>query len=272
MAVKRRRKRNERPKQRIARKPPNSPSLRFTPTAWAKLLFWRDLGTTEIGGFGISAAHDLLLIEDVRLVKQSCTAVTVQFDDGAVADFFDEQVDAGRQPEQFSRIWIHTHPGNCPLASRVDEATFARVFGAYYWSIMAIVARGGETYARLQFRVGPGGAWEIPVEVDFAQPFAAADQAAWKRDYDTLVEAEPEFDLGGDFWSRTPPGDWPFHFEEWEDAYDGAFGLRSLRSTERTGADGAPTEYLGDGDWLRFDRPPSGIAVDGAGHPEAAVD
>lgn len=63
---------------------------------------------------------------------------------------------------------------------------------------MAIVARGGAAYARLQFRVGPGGAWEIPVEIDFAQPFAAADQAAWKRNYDALVEAEPEFDPGGD--------------------------------------------------------------------------
>ncbi len=84
------------------------PQLRFTPTAWAKLLFWRDLGTTEIGGFGISAAVDPLLIEDVRLVRQVCTAVTVKFDDGAVADFFDEQVDVGLPPDRFSRVWIHT--------------------------------------------------------------------------------------------------------------------------------------------------------------------
>ena len=272
MPVKQRRKRNERPTQKMPRKPPTSPSLRFTPTAWAKLLFWRDLGTTEIGGFGISDPADPLLIEDVRLVKQSCTAVTVQFDDGAVADFFDEQVDAGRQPEKFSRIWIHTHPGHSAVPSRVDEATFARVFGAYYWSIMAIVARGGAAYARLQFRVGPGGAWEIPVEVDFAQPFAAADQSAWKQDYDALVDAEPEFDPGGDFWSRTPPGDWPFHLEEWEDAYDGAFGLRSLRSTERLGADGAPAEYLGDGDRLRLDRQASSAATDGAGDTEVTID
>ena len=270
MPVKQRRKRNER--QRNVKQPPTSQSLRFTPTAWAKLLFWRDLGTTEIGGFGISDPADPLLIEDVRLVKQSCTAVTVQFDDGAVADFFDEQVDAGRQPEQFSRIWIHTHPGHSAAPSRVDEATFARVFGAYYWSVMAIVARGGATYACLQYRIGPGGDWEIPVEVDFAQPFAAADHAAWKRDYDSLVESEPEFDVGGDFWSRTPPGDWPFHFEEWEEAYDGAFGVRSLRSTERPGADRMPAEYLGDGDRLRLDRPPSCPATDGAGDPETAVD
>ena len=28
------------------------PTLRFTPTAWAKLLFLGDRGPTEIGGFG----------------------------------------------------------------------------------------------------------------------------------------------------------------------------------------------------------------------------
>ena len=30
-----------------------SPTLRFSPYAWAKLLFLRDLGETEVGGFGI---------------------------------------------------------------------------------------------------------------------------------------------------------------------------------------------------------------------------
>ncbi|MBN8625679.1 MAG: hypothetical protein J0M17_09330 [Planctomycetes bacterium] len=44
----------------------------------------------------------------MRLVRQTCSAVTVKFDDIAVADFFDEQVDLGLAPERFSRVWIHT--------------------------------------------------------------------------------------------------------------------------------------------------------------------
>ena len=32
-----------------------TPVLRFSPTAWAKLLFLRDYGETEVGGFGIAA-------------------------------------------------------------------------------------------------------------------------------------------------------------------------------------------------------------------------
>ena len=86
---------------------PEIPLLRFTPYAWAKLLFLRDLGDSEVGGFGISAADDLLLVEDIQLIKQQCTSVTVKFNDESVADFFDEQVDQGRkckqQPENVAR-------------------------------------------------------------------------------------------------------------------------------------------------------------------------
>ena len=74
------------------------PRLRFSATAWAKLLFLRDRGPTEVGGFGITPASDLLYVEDIRLVRQTCTAVSVAFDDTAVAEFFDDQVDAGRHP------------------------------------------------------------------------------------------------------------------------------------------------------------------------------
>ena len=34
------------------------PPLRFSPTAWAKLVYLRDAGPTEIGGFGITLLRD----------------------------------------------------------------------------------------------------------------------------------------------------------------------------------------------------------------------
>ncbi len=70
--------------------PTQRPTLRFTPTAWAKIRTLRDLGPTEVGGFGISSPDDLLLIDDIRLVHQQCGPLSVAFDDHAVADFFDE--------------------------------------------------------------------------------------------------------------------------------------------------------------------------------------
>ncbi len=164
-------------------------TLRFTPTAWAKLLFLRDLGHTEVGGFGISAANDLLLVTDFVLVPQVCTVVTVAFDDVAVADYFDQQLELGRRLEQVGRIWIHTHPGDSAQPSSVDEETFARVFGRTDWAVMAIVACGGQSSARLRFQAGPGGALRLPIEVDFQIPFAATDHAAWTEEYDRCVQA-----------------------------------------------------------------------------------
>jgi proteasome lid subunit RPN8/RPN11 len=164
--------------------------LRLTPYAWAKLLYLRDLGPTEVGGFGISSRDDLLLIEDVILAKQLCTEVTVKFDDEAVADYFDTQVDLGLLPERFGRIWIHTHPGSSPLPSNTDEATFERCFGTAAWAVMFIVARGGQTYARLRFSAGPGGELVVPVEVDFRQSFSGSDKAAWDMEYDQSVRQE----------------------------------------------------------------------------------
>ena len=153
-------------------------------------MFLRDYGETEVGGFGIAASDDLLFVEDVQLVKQTCSWAHVAFNDESVADFFDTQVDQGRKPEQFGRLWLHTHPGDCPQPSLTDEQTFDRVFGRADWAVMFIVAREGQTYARLRFNVGPGGAIEIPVEVDYCLPFSGSDQDVWEQEYLANVRQE----------------------------------------------------------------------------------
>ena len=169
---------------------PGRPRLRFTPYAWAKLVWFRDHGDTEIGGFGITPGDDLLLIEDFVPIRQRVTAVSVEFDDAAVADFFDQQVDAGRQPEQFARTWLHSHPGESAEPSFIDEQTFQRVFGRCDWAIMAIVGRGGQTYGRLRFGVGPTAEGKVHIEVDYGVPFAGSDHTAWKAEYEAKVHRE----------------------------------------------------------------------------------
>jgi len=191
--------------------PPSDPVLRFTPTAWAKLQYFCHRGDTEIGGFSIASADDLLLIRDFITVKQSVSVVSVCFDDEAVADFFDAQVDAGRRPEQFARTWVHTHPGHSPDPSATDEETFERVFGGCEWAIMAILARGGQTYARLRFNTGPGGQLLIPVMVDYSAAFGASDHEAWEEEYQANIHPEPS----GALYSGA-----------WED--DDAFGAREI--------------------------------------------
>jgi proteasome lid subunit RPN8/RPN11 len=158
-------------------------ALTFSPPAWAKLIYLRDRGDTEVGGFAITADDNPLHVTDVQLVRQTCTYVTVAFDDESVADFIDRQVDAGLTLSQCMRIWVHTHPGESAQPSSTDEQTFGRVFGSCEWAVMFIVAEGGETYARLRFNVGPGGEVKLPIAIDYAEEFEGSDWDAWEAEY-----------------------------------------------------------------------------------------
>lgn len=145
-----------------------------------------------MGGFGIAPSEDLLFVEEVQLVGQVCTWSSVEFDDAGVADYFDQQVEQGVSPEQCGRLWIHTHPGSSAMPSNTDETTFARVFGRNTWAVMFILAQNGSTYARLRFSAGPGGSIELPVSVDYAQPFPATEHGLWLDEYRACVRpAEP---------------------------------------------------------------------------------
>jgi proteasome lid subunit RPN8/RPN11 len=205
--------------------------LTFSPLAWLKLQFLCHAGPTEVACFGLAAEVDPLRLEDVLVVRQRATPVSVAFDDEAVADLFDQMVDAGIAPERFARIWLHTHPGASVEPSGTDEETFHRVFGGCDWAVMAILGRTGNTYARLRFNTGPGGSLNLPVKVDWTDwprvaPVLAERVTDWEREYHERVVAEAwgwpeEFVRNGDdpsvafllgdpddpFWQNFHPGD-----------------------------------------------------------------
>ena len=163
-------------------------ALTFSALAWLKFQFLCHAGPTEVGGFALSHADEPLFIEDVLIVRQRCTFVSVAFEDAAVADLFDEMADAGIPPNRFARIWLHTHPGASVEPSSVDETTFARVFGTCDWSVMAILGRTGRMSARLQFTTGPGAAITLPTRVDWSDwPDLAGSLVErveeWRQDY-----------------------------------------------------------------------------------------
>jgi hypothetical protein len=131
-------------------------------------------------------------VEEFVLVRQHCTAVSVVFDDAAVADYFDQQVDRGLTPDRFARIWIHTHPGASATPSAVDEATFRGPFRSPDWAVMAILARGGACSARLRCQTGLRIQVPLQVAIDDRPPFPAADAAEWQAEYDRcVVDARP---------------------------------------------------------------------------------
>lgn len=146
--------------------------LAFTSYAYMKLVTLRDLGPTEVGGFGITDPDNplgdhVLLIRDLYIPKQRCSAVTVQFDDDGLQDMTEELTDLGYQMRDFFRVWIHTHPGDDPNPSGQDEETFEEVFGDCDWAVMYILARGGDEYARIRFNAGPGAQGKLEPYVSF---------------------------------------------------------------------------------------------------------
>lgn len=186
---------NQLPRRRI------NPCLIFSPLAWLKLQYFCHLGETEIGGFGVSSERDLLYVEDFVTVRQSVTPVTVRFDDAAVADFFDACVDKGISLARSSRLWCHTHPGASVTPSGTDEETFSRVFGRCDWSLMFILGRTGNTYARLACSSGPGAEVLLPTAVDWSDwPKCLAGEPGvltalfvdWQREYAAHVSVLDE--------------------------------------------------------------------------------
>ena len=168
----------------------NLPTLRFTPYAWRKLVFFRDIQELEVGGFGVCTSDDPLFVEDFALVKQECGTVSIEFDDNGLADYYDDMTDEGLHPNQYSRIWIHTHPDIGASPSKTDEDTFKEKFSSPDWAVMFILAKGGQTTCELRFNRGPGMSVEIPIGIDYTTPFPAADEEAeeeWKESYDQLV-------------------------------------------------------------------------------------
>jgi hypothetical protein len=181
--------------------------LIFSPAAWLKWQFLCHAGPTEVAGFGLSSPHNPLYLDDILLIQQRATSVTVAFDDHAVADLFDLMADRGISPSRFGRVWLHTHPGASVSPSGVDEQTFVRCFGGCDWALMGILGRTGRTYARLRFNAGPGTSLVISTRVDWASWPALVPELPqrlddWQCEYDAFVEVV-EFRI--DNWFGTAP-------------------------------------------------------------------
>jgi len=174
----------------VVRTAPDNPlAVRFSPPAWAKLCYLRDIGDTEIGGFAVTHPDDLLYVMDFQLVKQECSMVKVDFDDDAIADYTMDMVESGYSPEQFMRIWVHTHPNMSAHPSGTDLHTFKKVFGKCDWSVMVIVSNTGDQFCRLRINTGPfPGLFDIPMYVDYTSyEFDGSDTASWLKEYEEKV-------------------------------------------------------------------------------------
>jgi len=172
---------------RIASRYPDK--LRFTPYAFAKMLYMKDKGSTEVSGFALTDEKDPYLVIDFIVPEQECTGATTEMSaDGIVAVF--DRVSGpekfggmGLSPGRFGRIWVHTHPGFSSEPSGTDWSTFRETFGGKDWAIMFILSDKRLATCILQIDVVPGGYFRIPWEVDWDYEFQGSAFEEWDKEY-----------------------------------------------------------------------------------------
>lgn len=165
-----------------------SVKLYFSPYAWAKLCYMRDLGDTEVAGFGI-CPNKPLWVEDFRLVGQEASAAAFEMTQEGLAEFYLEMDAAGLEMHQYSRVMIHTHPGDSVVPSGEDEKNFRENYGRAEWAVMVILGKRNSVSARLHFGVGPGGDLEIPWAITYSSSKGWDDEEKklWDAEYRKCV-------------------------------------------------------------------------------------
>lgn len=138
-------------------------SLRLSPLAALHWQFLAHAVKTEATAFGITNENDGLLVESLWVPKQECSVVTTETDDGEFNEMAEWAYDNQIAPHRIGKIWLHTHPGTSPTPSGTDEKTFIEKFGNCDWTVMGILAKGGDNYARVKFKAGGGHSFQIPI-------------------------------------------------------------------------------------------------------------
>ena len=159
------------------------PELLFTPYAWKKLVYLRDLSDNEVGALGVSVPGKPLVIADLLVPKQLVSWVSVAFDMDNVSDLYADMSEKNRPMEEFARVWIHTHPGSSATPSGTDENTFMTNYGTCNWSVMFILAKSGATTACLRLKTPQKLDIQLGVGIDWTVPFDATDEVEWKSHY-----------------------------------------------------------------------------------------
>ena len=168
------------------------PVLQFSPYAWRKLLFLRDISQNEVCALGISDKNSPLHVVDLVVPKQPVSEVSCNLDMDSVADIYADFAEQNKPVEEFGRVWLHTHPGTSSQPSGTDERTFATNYGNCEWGVMFILARNGSTYSRMSL-----SAFDLQlltdVVINWNTAFPASCEKEWAAEYTKAVSQKPVY-------------------------------------------------------------------------------
>lgn len=92
----------------------------------------------------ITGTEDPMYVTDFDFILQECTSVKTDFDTDAQNEWMQNRLLSGENPDNFARIWAHTHPGPSASPSTTDWETFQEVMGDAAWGVMLILGTGNE--------------------------------------------------------------------------------------------------------------------------------
>ncbi|MCP3685214.1 MAG: hypothetical protein GY861_21325 [bacterium] len=120
----------------------------FTVEAMRKLRYYVKVESEEISGLGtveVLSKEDML-VTDVMIFKQKCTAADTDLDQDDVAAYVMKLIDADEDTSKV-KLWWHSHSTMDVFWSSTDEAT-ARRFGNG-WMLSVVANKAGRILTRL---------------------------------------------------------------------------------------------------------------------------
>ena len=103
-----------------------------------------------------------------------------------------EEMSSKYSPAQCFRIFVHTHPGDCPKPSSTDWETFNSLMSSYPWFGMLIFAKNQDYYFYMKFTQGPGISADVDLEIDWGVPCQAVDFEHLESEYTKKVSIKPK--------------------------------------------------------------------------------
>lgn len=164
------------------------PTLLINSGAWWKLSWLARTSKTEVSGIGILGSWPQMRMTDFQLVGQLATPGTTRFTHDGWFDHQEKYGDAKIDVNVYSRVWVHTHPGESATPSGVDRKTWETQFGLFPWAIMLIVARGGQWHCEIRVKE-PFLVSDCDVQTYDGK--YVADTDLWVAERGALVALEP---------------------------------------------------------------------------------
>ena len=122
----------------------------FNKEAYKKMFNYIDAVDTEISGFGkisITATGDIL-VEDVKIFKQTVSASETELSDEAIGNFLEELIALGEDPYNW-KLWWHSHANMGVFWSGTDTATMSKLSANNDWQLSIVGNRKHELKCRV---------------------------------------------------------------------------------------------------------------------------